>query len=406
VGEAHRRGLQLHVWFNPFRAATPDRRGAAGARALERTHPDWLVPYGSQTWIDPGIPAARRWVLDAVGDVVARYDVDGVHLDDYFYPYRESRTRVSYVGRRKKRRRVVTTEEIAFADGASWRRYGPRRRLGGPRRLAARQRRRARPRAVPRDEGAQAVGARRRQPVRHLAAERRAGRHGLDAYREIYADARRWWRAGWVDYLAPQLYWTLAGEQRRFLRLDAWWRQENQQQRHLWPGLFTARVSARRRLGRAGDRGAGAAAARGARRQRRVPRPRALPSRRAAPAARWPRRPARGRGLRRRGAPAGEPLAGRDAARGAGAVTCDAAGVRVAPGDTVSVRWWFTQWRAWNGEWRQQLRPASDSTPLPVTFADGSPATHLAVRAVSASGVLGAPLVLRIEPDTASRTAR
>jgi uncharacterized lipoprotein YddW (UPF0748 family) len=402
VAEAHRRGLQLHVWFNPFRAATPDRRGAIGARTLERTHPEWLVSYGSQTWIDPGIPAARRWVLDAVGDVVARYDVDGVHLDDYFYPYRETRTRVSYVGRRKKRRRVVTTEEIGFADGASWRRYG----------LAA---------------GWEDRDDWRRGNVdvlvRSLYLETKArkpwvlvgvspfgiwrpnaapGVTGLDAYREIYADARRWWRAGWVDYLAPQLYWPLAGEQRRFVRLDAWWRQENVQRRHLWPGLFTARAlpgggwSEREieaqvlqlRGARTGsDESLGHVHFRLAalRPERSALGARLAASAYAAPAL-PPASPWLGAAVPAAPAPAG----------------CDAAGLRVAAGDSVRVRWWLAQWRAWNGEWRQQLRPASDTTPVPVTFSDGAPATHLAVRAVSASGVLGAPLVLPVVVDAAT----
>ncbi|HEY6828372.1 MAG TPA: family 10 glycosylhydrolase, partial [Gemmatimonadaceae bacterium] len=86
VTEAHARGLQLHAWFNPFRAMLPIFAGKAAPNHVTRTHPDWIVKYGSQTWIDPGNPAARKYVLETVLDVVKRYDVDGVHLDDYFYP--------------------------------------------------------------------------------------------------------------------------------------------------------------------------------------------------------------------------------------------------------------------------------------------------------------------------------
>ncbi|MEO7085729.1 MAG: family 10 glycosylhydrolase, partial [Gemmatimonadaceae bacterium] len=92
VAEAHARGLQLHAWFNPFRAMLPLFAGKAAASHVTKTHPDWIRKYGSETWIDPGIPAARDYVLATMLDVVKRYDVDGIHIDDYFYPYREVNT--------------------------------------------------------------------------------------------------------------------------------------------------------------------------------------------------------------------------------------------------------------------------------------------------------------------------
>lgn len=402
VGEAHRRGLQLHVWFNPFRAAPPDRRDpGAGARALRGAHPEWVVRYGSQTWIDPGYPDARRWVLDAVGDVVARYDVDGVHLDDYFYPYRESVTRVSYVkvgkGKRKKRRRVVTTEELQFADAASWRRYGAAQgwtdrddwRRGNVDALV---------RALYAETKARKpwvlVGI---SPFGIWRPNAAPGVTGLDAYREIYADARRWWREGWVDYLAPQLYWTLDGEQRRFLRLDAWWRQQNVHGRHLWPGLFTARTIIGGSRWSAGEIEAQVGALRGAR----VGTAESQGHVHFRLAALLPERGALG-GRLAAGSyaapalPPASPWLGATVPATPAPTGCSDAGVRVAAGDSVAVRWWLTQWRAWNGEWRQQLRPASDTAAIPVTFADGSPAVALSVRAVSATGVLGPALVLPV----------
>ncbi len=93
VAAAHARGLQLHAWFNPFRAVLPGVPGRPASTHVTRQHPDWVVKYGTQTWIDPGNPAARKYVLETILDVARRYDVDGIHLDDYFYPYRESRGR-------------------------------------------------------------------------------------------------------------------------------------------------------------------------------------------------------------------------------------------------------------------------------------------------------------------------
>src|SRR5438067_1336907 len=124
VSEAHRRGLQLHAWFNPFRAAPPDGDTRPGATFVARTHPKWIVRYGKQTWIDPGIPEARRAVLDAILEVVDRYDIDAVHLDDYFYPYQETRTVRHRVGRGRKRHTVVTHETLDFSDASSWARFG------------------------------------------------------------------------------------------------------------------------------------------------------------------------------------------------------------------------------------------------------------------------------------------
>lgn len=238
VAQAHARGLQLHAWFNPFRAALPGVPGKAAASHVTRQHPDWIVRYGKQTWIDPGNPVARNYVLETILDVARRYDVDGIHLDDYFYPYRETRTYT----RRVKRRRVRVTEEISFADGRSWKKYGVAR--GFTDRDAWRRSNiddfvRALYTGVKAIRPSIAVGI---SPFGIWRPGSPAGITGLDAFSEIYADSRRWLQEGWVDYLVPQLYWEVDGTQNRFRALDAWWRGENPQRRFVWPGLYTSRV--------------------------------------------------------------------------------------------------------------------------------------------------------------------
>ena len=91
VAEAHRRGLELHAWFNPFRVSLPptQARSPAALNHLSRTHPELVRRYGNLLWLDPGEPAAREHVLSVILDVVRRYDVDGITFDDYFYPYPE-----------------------------------------------------------------------------------------------------------------------------------------------------------------------------------------------------------------------------------------------------------------------------------------------------------------------------
>jgi uncharacterized lipoprotein YddW (UPF0748 family) len=120
VAEAHRRGLTLHAWFNPFRASPPDRRITPSPDAVSVRRPELVVTYAGQRWLDPGIPAARDAVLADILEVVERYDVDGVHLDDYFYPYIEQRT-VPVRVRRNGVTRTVRRRRTSRSDDASWR---------------------------------------------------------------------------------------------------------------------------------------------------------------------------------------------------------------------------------------------------------------------------------------------
>jgi uncharacterized lipoprotein YddW (UPF0748 family) len=244
VREAHARGLQVHAWFNPFRASL-DGGLKPAKNHVTVTHPSWVRRYGRERWIDPGVPDARAAVLATIMDVVQRYDIDGVHLDDFFYPYRETRTVYRRVGHGRSRRTVSYTRELDFPDAASWQRYG--RRKGWRNRDDWR---RSNIDDFVKELYTQvhglkpwvAVGI---SPFGIWRPGSPPGVEGLDAYREIYADARKWLREGWVDYIAPQLYWTLDGAQNRFRALDTWWRTQNPYGRHIWPGLYTAGTVAR-----------------------------------------------------------------------------------------------------------------------------------------------------------------
>jgi uncharacterized lipoprotein YddW (UPF0748 family) len=238
VTEAHARGLQLHAWFNPFRAVLPNIPGKLASTHVTKQHPDWIRKYGTQTWIDPGNPDARKFVLESMLDVVRRYDVDGIHIDDYFYPYRESRT----VTRRVRRRRVRERVEISFPDDKTWRKYGKAK--GWTDRDAWRR--------ANIDDFVQSLykGVKAIRPTALVGISpfgiwrpgSPPGVTGLDAFSEIYADSKRWLGEGWVDYVAPQLYWQISGMEDRFRALDAWWRSQNPQGRHIWPALYTAHV--------------------------------------------------------------------------------------------------------------------------------------------------------------------
>jgi uncharacterized lipoprotein YddW (UPF0748 family) len=440
VAEAHRRGLQLHAWFNPFRAAPPGGGSDVrpGATFLAREHPKWVVRYGSQRWIDPGIPEARRAVLDAILEVVQRYDIDAVHLDDYFYPYLETETLRRRVGKGKKRHTVVTHRTIDFPDASSWARYGREsfdsrgawRRANVSDFVAALYKR------VKAEKPWVLVGI---SPFGIWRPNNPPGLSGLDAYTEIYADSRRWLREGWVDYLAPQLYWQLDGDERRFTRLDAWWRAENVAGRHLWPGLFTMRVESRGapwpsaeipaeiawlRQARAGTPESlghihfrlGAMAPDGPLGQRlhdtyaEPAVPPASPWLGAVPpvapavdgcvadmaASEPPAPPVRMRVTKDAPVPV-TPPGGAMAPTPRTAVAAPAVRVRAdaAPG-APPVRWWVLQLRDGEGRWTTQTL-AGDLTLLPVLLPNGERARAAAVTAVSPSGVAARPVVVSLE---------
>ena len=224
--EAHARGLELHAWVNPFRARYHEARSAVSANHVTRLHPDWVVNYGTHFWLDPGQPDVREWSLKVITDIVRRYDVDGLHMDDYFYPYPEK----------------ANGAPLPFPDDASYDRY---RKNGGK---------------LARDEW-------RRDNINGFVERLNASIHmekpwvkfglspfgiwrpgfpegikGLDAYATLSADAKLWFNHGWCDYLAPQLYWPMSKREQSFPALLHWWAEQNGAGRLLVPGLASASV--------------------------------------------------------------------------------------------------------------------------------------------------------------------
>jgi uncharacterized lipoprotein YddW (UPF0748 family) len=219
IREAHARGLELHAWFNPFRAAS-SLDVPTTSRHVTQQHPEWVRRYGSQLWLDPGEPEVRAYTQRLILDVVRRYDVDGIHIDDYFYPY--------------------PVKSAPFPDDATYRRFGN---------------------GMQRDDWRRAcINGFVEQLYRTIKAEKRGVKFGispfgiwrpgvpppiqadLDSYAHLYADARRWLREGWCDYVAPQLYWPIEPTKQSFPILLNWWHGENQAGRHVWPGLAVDRI--------------------------------------------------------------------------------------------------------------------------------------------------------------------
>jgi uncharacterized lipoprotein YddW (UPF0748 family) len=228
VTEAHRRGMELHAWFNPYRASHPIAKTPPSATHISRTHPEVVRQYGRYLWMDPGEPLVREHTLRVILDVVRRYDVDGVHIDDYFYPYPEKDS---------------AGANLDFPDEPSWARY---RAAGG--RLARDDWRRENVDQLVRQLDHE---IHRAKPwVKFGISPFGIWRPGyppqivtsFDQYAMLYADARKWLREGWGDYHTPQLYWPIARTGQSYPVLLDWWVRQNVRGRHLWPGNFTSRT--------------------------------------------------------------------------------------------------------------------------------------------------------------------
>jgi len=244
VTQAHLRGLELHAWFNPYRARQNGARSPAAPNHVSRTRPTAVKSYGKYLWMDPGEEAAVQQTLDVVLDVVRRYDIDGVHIDDYFYPYPiEAPTAggaesAALDGKGAK-------AELDFPDEPSWQRYlagGGRLDRANWRRSNVNKLIQALYEGIHREKSWVRFGI---SPFGLGRPDRRPpGINGFSQYDKLYADAETWLQNGWLDYFSPQLYWPIKPPAQAYGVLLDYWIAQNAQNRHLWPGLFTSRIGA------------------------------------------------------------------------------------------------------------------------------------------------------------------
>ncbi|MFI7319371.1 glycoside hydrolase family 10 protein [Streptomyces venezuelae] len=206
VHEAHRRGLELHAWFNPFRIANHTDPSRLVATHPARVHPDWVVPYGGKLYYNPGLPAVRRFVQDAMLDAVRRYPIDAVHWDDYFYPY-------PVAGQVFDDDDAFERYGGGFPDRASWRRDNIDRLV---REMARR---------VKKARGRTQFGISPFAVWRNIATDPTGSdtRAGVQTYDDLYADTRGWVKKGWIDYIVPQVYWNIGFPAADYAKLIPWW---------------------------------------------------------------------------------------------------------------------------------------------------------------------------------------
>ncbi len=229
VTEAHRRGLELHAWFNPYRARSPKSKGELDPTHLVKRRPDLAKTYGKHAWLNPTSREVQDHSLAVIADVVKRYDIDGVHLDDYFYPYPEL---------------DAAKAEIPFPDDDTWAAYTA---AGG--KLARDDWRRDAVNTFVKKLYAETHAAKPWvkvgvSPFGIWKPGHPEGIAGFSQHDKLYADAKLWLNEGWVDYWTPQLYWPIAQEKQSYPKLLGWWAGENTKKRHLWPGNIPSRVGA------------------------------------------------------------------------------------------------------------------------------------------------------------------
>ncbi|MFJ1469815.1 glycoside hydrolase family 10 protein [Massilia orientalis] len=244
VTQAHARGLELHAWFNPYRARHNGARSPAAPNHITRTNPAAVKTYGKYQWMDPGEEAAVKQTLDVVLDVVRRYDIDGVHIDDYFYPYPiEAPTATGAEGAALEGR--TAKAELDFPDEPAWQRYlagGGRLDRASWRRQNVNRLIEAMYEGIHREKSWVRFGI---SPFGLGRPDRRPrGIVGFSQYDKLYADAETWLQNGWLDYFSPQLYWGIRQPGQAYDVLLDYWLTQNPKGRHVWPGLFTSRIGA------------------------------------------------------------------------------------------------------------------------------------------------------------------
>lgn len=221
IQQAHARGIEVHAWFNPFRAL-PNKSMYASSQHVSKKYPKYVKSFRNYKWMFPSNSRAQNYTLEVIADVVRRYDIDGVHIDDYFYPYPE-------LGKNG-------IEKSRFPDGLSnsQRRQHINTFVQKMYKMIKSQKPHVR-------VGISPFGIWKPGVPTGIEAS-------LNAYEHIAADSKKWLQKGWCDYLSPQLYWRISPRKQSFSHLLNWWRAQGS--RPVWPGIATSRINSKDDPGR------------------------------------------------------------------------------------------------------------------------------------------------------------
>lgn len=216
VKEAHFRGMELHAWFNPYRA-TMSAKAITSPDHITQKRPELFYTYGGQKLFDPGIPEVREYIIQVILDVVKEYDIDGVHFDDYFYPY-------PIAGQKINDAATFAKYPNGFKNIADWRRNNVDLLIEAVNDSVHHYKKHIK-------FGVSPFGIWKNFKEDTLGSKT----NGLSNYTELYADSRKWIKEGWVDYINPQIYFTFSRPVAPFGVLLDWWG-KNTFDRHLYIG--------------------------------------------------------------------------------------------------------------------------------------------------------------------------
>ena len=204
IDECHKRGMEFHAWINPYRTKTTLKSELA-PNHVYNVHPEWFVTYGDQLYFDPALPESRRHICMVVSDIVSRYDVDAIHMDDYFYPYPikgkdfpDDASFARFGGgfsnkgdwRRSNVNVLIKKLHERIGEIKPWVKFG------------------VSPFGIYRNESSDPLGSKTK---------------GLQNYDDLYADVLLWAREGWIDYNIPQIYWHIGHPVADYETLVKWW---------------------------------------------------------------------------------------------------------------------------------------------------------------------------------------
>ena len=209
ITETHKRGMEFHAWLNPYRAVFNILKSSIAPNHLTKTHPEWFLIYGDKKYFNPGLPEVRQHTVKVVKDLVSRYAIDGIHMDDYFYPYRitgkefpDQKDFLKYGrGLNKEDWRRSNCDSVIFEIHNAIRSINPKVKFG-----------------------ISPFGVWRNKSQDPMGSETKAGQTNYD---DLYADILLWLQKGWIDYVVPQLYWERGHKLADYDVLLQWWNEHS-----------------------------------------------------------------------------------------------------------------------------------------------------------------------------------
>lgn len=209
IEETHNRGMQFHAWINPYRVSVQADVNKLTADHPARLHPDWVVKHSNKLLFDPGIPEVQQYIIDSVMEIVDNYDIDGIHFDDYFYPYGQASEPFKDDATFAKYNKVFNNKD-------DWRRENVNRFISAlSDRIAE-----SKPYV---SFGISPFGVWRNSSVDPTGSPTKAS---VTSYDSLNADVRTWIQQGWIDYVAPQIYWHIGYQVADYAKLVDWWVKE------------------------------------------------------------------------------------------------------------------------------------------------------------------------------------